>query len=834
MTLDSAIPTYDVYFGSFAISERFYKREEYQNEDGNYIEDVVQSYDKHTVTVRHFDQLLPIENLLDFNVADGLDDTDDTCSLSFVGTFEDLKWSINYAGFKEYQADSIFIGINGILFGPYDIESNSYNKYTLVTSLSGRKDRWLNSSVLYSFSVLTEKVNEFLLSPSEPYKTWRELLDSVGLSTEIVAANVVGGAADGGIDGARGSLGEWGLTFSPAIRNLRKEIVNNVGLAYTFIREPKIQSLYPSIDDSIYFSRYIDNTDSPSNRLHILPELETTPYTHITETVNNLSIQHLDIYNKPEDYKTRRIDIAVDSMILEYSERLLYSYGTDLTKPPVIIDSSALSDAFGLIAADTKRWELQNSAETISFDVPLTLNIAAGNYITIDEQSGFYRVISINHSISSSGGYLTSVECALYQGPPLIVRDTASPPGVSPYSISPLTYEAEVVLANETEIRAANKGRLKFERGEPIAVYVSFKDKPIRSYGVLPFKIFSSGANANLVGKPILRIPPGTSNTEIVNIEVTGDTDKGQIPYVIALGGDITTRDKHYKVNYTNEFSIKDNEQLGINYFISYEPTGPRVYLQGFLKDKTNSYDITVEFEYIPEIAIAGTVTIEEVGKNNGTTLTIPAGYKYSRRFVSFDAIVRTTNLKYTARRLGAVYSEGVLSIDVSRPASDNIYTMENISVYPTETSAYSSDASIRVIAHEPPYNRQFVVYGAITGSRQGAFRPDNSTRHKNFYKQVYFRQGAVESEQLTVTIPSANTYTGDYLAAIILVSFDKNAKPTRDLNYYAPAIAEPRNRFERKPVSRIAARPRTHVSSKKKLMIENVLFIPIQDIQSP
>ena len=780
----------DIFFASLVNVERYYRRGEKLTDHTS----VIYHHDRHYASIRNIRQLLPDpKSDLRVNLSDGFEDSDDVFTFEFVGVPKDLHWESRG---REHKAEIILVGVNGVLFGPYDIESVSHNVFEGTTEIMGRKDRWLDSSVSFSVPELMAGVNSIIHSGVEPYFTWINLLLDTGYTSEIITSIVVAGAAQGGLDSARGALSEWGLTFIPAIYDLKHDDLSNGERGISFIRRPKIETIYPTIREQVQLRRYQSNRQT----LQLLPDSFHTRLKTVSEDdyIDSLGFDQPDIYNGRGDYLTRRIDIAVDSMVIPYAERLIFTYGTDLTKPPVILDNSALSGEFGLIASDQKRWELQNNSITSSFVLEGDPTLGAGSYIQQKESNLIWRVVGVNHAIGDSG-FLTTVSVVLYQGSPVVVRTTPTiPPTARDTDIpTPPPLDADVVIDGDETMRSGD-GSLRVSNGDHIGALVRFT-QPVSDYSIASFRIRNIGeSNVISPSLPSVSVIPGETESAPADIQVLGDISPEGSGFVIEA--DAHNRANEVKVLRSPLLRIHPDQNYKLNTYVSSDFDRTRVFIQAI---QTGGQSLQENTEFVFDKDRSG-------GDIDLDSITILGTTRQSQYIATMDSIVFRSRgvqgglsipIYYTIMRNGISRGTFVqrIELDVNHRL-DSFFSMEISPRSASENFGQAPGRLVKIHAREKQYGgRDFLIGGRYTYARDEFI--NLSSGANSTYAAVQFPEGGTVS--LPIRLPTApdGVYTGEYLVGFVVFSTGRFTQGAGGNQDHVEEACTPGNVFRRRKV---------------------------------
>ena len=373
------------------------------------------------------------QSLASVSMTDGVGSTDDSVILQLVGP---VRWTHSPFNNRDSStvsaikaASTVMVGINGRLFGPYDItsvETDGETAEDVDITVLGKVDKQFEETVLLKpLSKESDRPPWDTVLARQPFKTWDAELG--GGLPEIVFGDQ---AASNALSSIRGAMEEWFLTCHPRAGAARMTVPpaeSRLGFGYNsppsnqymvFDREVEYTTEFPeSLSTAMEHRGYAGDGKggiSGVSRGFVTVTQDIT----LDDVVADISTSTPDIDNKKGDYKDRSILITARSVAA--GTHVLFQAGT--RRPHIYLESDALSNTRLIqVLMDRERWRLQNEAVTASVTVLGDVRLLPKQVVTLPEEAieggGQWRVVTATHQYDPGGdGYTTALELAKWQG----------------------------------------------------------------------------------------------------------------------------------------------------------------------------------------------------------------------------------------------------------------------------------------------------------------------------------------------------------------------------------------------------------------------------------
>ena len=349
-------------------------------------------------------------------LVDGIGAVDDTMRLDLATDDHDPITSATDGG------DIVLIGLGGRLFGPYDVQpiGASDLRNGQIVSVGGRVGGWF----AHSTAAPRREIAAFLayaqgLSGS-PFAAWAVEQSPDNLALDVRISGAVASATD--LPALRSALETWGMTVSPGAGDLEL-----TGDTLRFERVPRFESIYPlGLGDRVQARAFARPAVGPIGRLLGVDNRVGIPRVQSISGAGVLaggSIQVVDAFNRPDSWRTRRIEVVARS--LATGAIVTHASGTSFLKPPVYLSTGALGGAPPQVLFDLARWRLQNEAVTARLVLRGNAWVTPQQILRIPAEElptyglagdGLWRVTRVEHAVTPETGYLTTLDLALWQG----------------------------------------------------------------------------------------------------------------------------------------------------------------------------------------------------------------------------------------------------------------------------------------------------------------------------------------------------------------------------------------------------------------------------------
>ena len=357
-------------------------------------------------------------------VVDGTGSTDDSVSLTVALPYRWIRDPL-FLGTPDQvtllrAARIVVVGIEGRIFGPYDIESVGGSGATATAqniTIVGRVDR------LFEETVLGVKIGKDPVKPPwdtvlayDPFKTWQR---EVPIPTTVFADN----AAANTLATIRATLETWALTCHPRIRGLRMVEATGVRgspnrLFLAFERDVEYLTEYPTdFSPHILYPTYtLDEYGLLIGVRQSLFEQAVDVSQEDISIVRGVDWGIPDLDNDRGKYKTRSIVITTRSIAA--GTHTPFRAGT--RRPHIYLPSDVVGNSgLAQVLLDRERWKLQNGAATATIKVLGGSRLSPRHVVTLPRQAIWgeqWRVVSATHQVAPGTGLTTDLALALWQG----------------------------------------------------------------------------------------------------------------------------------------------------------------------------------------------------------------------------------------------------------------------------------------------------------------------------------------------------------------------------------------------------------------------------------
>ena len=309
----------------------------------------------------------------------------------------------------------------GMLFGPYDVESESVIGEAGILTWTGSKGRRYNTTYAEqegpgrALEVISAQLDTWAASV-HPWLTWggRDATTADRMNALIFAQTY----QTSGLASMREVLERWGMTITVDLDTATANV-----LTRTYPIGVRVLPLFPigvSAGPALLVDVGADGLPSAQathTSARTAPLALTLP---VDRDADNVQIP--DVWNRPGMYRNRRIVAARQS--LGFGIEVLYeSHPALLALDPTIYLPEVTAEDFAVQLAENERWRLQNTAQSFRvrqalpyWDATLAdeLTLQPLDLVSLDGVE--MRVESVEHEWAATTGYLRTLNCWLWQG----------------------------------------------------------------------------------------------------------------------------------------------------------------------------------------------------------------------------------------------------------------------------------------------------------------------------------------------------------------------------------------------------------------------------------